>query len=50
MRYYFEYVVIFKYHNGKTGRVKMRADNPLHLRQRFKELYPSRTFTRYEEL
>lgn len=50
MKYYFQYEVIFKYHTGKSGRMFLRADNPVHLKKRFKELYPSRTFTSYKQV
>lgn len=48
MKYYYEYEVIFKYHNEKKGRLKMRADNPTHLVKRFREKYPSRLIVNYK--
>ena len=47
MKYYFKYKVKFKYHNGKTGSLIMRADNPTHLIKRFREKYPSRLIVNY---
>lgn len=47
MKYYFEYDVSFKYHNGKTGKLTLRADNPAHLLKRFREKYPSRLIIKY---
>ena len=47
MKYYFKYQVTCKDRSGKTQIVKLRADNPKHLIERFKEKYPSRTITKY---
>lgn len=47
MKYYYNYLVIYKDRNGKAGRITLRADNPEHLKIRFKEKYPSRTITKF---
>lgn len=47
MKYYYKYEVVYKDRNGKSGRVQIRADNPEHLKVRFKEKYPSRTITNW---
>lgn len=47
MKYYFLYEVTFKYVNGKTGKLTLRADNPAHLIKRFREKYPNRLIVNY---
>lgn len=48
MKYYFEYEVICKDRRGKTSTVKLRADNPPHLIQRFRKKYPSRLIVSFK--
>lgn len=48
MKYYFSYEVTCKDRHGKTAVVTLRADNPRHLVERFRQKYPSRTITKYE--
>lgn len=47
MKYYYEYEIIYKCRNGKSGKMKLRADNPTHLVKRFREKYPSKTITKF---
>ena len=47
MKYYFNYEVYFKYKNGKSGKLNIRADNPVHLKERFRKKYPNRTLTKF---
>lgn len=48
MKYYFLYEVTCEDRSGKTHVVTLRADNPRHLVERFRQKYPSRTITKYE--
>ena len=48
MKYYFMYQITCKDRYGKTEVIELRADNPRHLAERFKQMYPSRTITKIE--
>lgn len=48
--YYFKYKVTYKSYHGKVKTEIIRADNPAHLKVRFKTLYPSGKIIKFESL